>query len=258
MCAGFNGSHWVACHTLSGAPLFPMIMQLATFLGQYPREVVVVELTHVYNADDEVLDVLREILNCLGLVMDDECRCVCNAYARLATLLVAVTVPLRCTCTCVRWRVCAVCGICMHAAQHHSLALCGTGRRSTSMWFCSPCTSARRAPAGDMCAPCGGTSQLRFRPTCTHACTVQCKGPRALAGGRRPFRSGGSTTTALCWSPMSSPAHKTGGVMLTQSKTRTPTPTISRRCGAITSGSWSRLCRRTAVSSSAPHLVLRL
>ena len=59
-----------------------MVLHLATFLQANPREVVVVELTHVYNARDDVLDVLRNLLSrVLGPWLDRECRCVCASDA---------------------------------------------------------------------------------------------------------------------------------------------------------------------------------
>jgi hypothetical protein len=74
--AGFNGTNWVTCHTLDGGALFPMLLDVAYFLEGNPKEVVILELTHIYNANREEEDVLRRMLNgVLGRWIDAECRC---------------------------------------------------------------------------------------------------------------------------------------------------------------------------------------
>lgn len=73
--AGFNGSHWVTCHSMVGPVLFPVLVQIAEFLEAHPREVLVVEMTHIYNAGIDLEAVLaRLIQRVLGKYMLPCCR----------------------------------------------------------------------------------------------------------------------------------------------------------------------------------------
>jgi hypothetical protein len=53
-----------------------MLLEIADFLQKHPKEVVVLELIHVYDAHPEQLDVLRKaVQEVLGAWLDDACRC---------------------------------------------------------------------------------------------------------------------------------------------------------------------------------------
>jgi hypothetical protein len=107
--AGFNSSNWVTCHTLDGHAVFPMLLQLASFLQSQPKEVVILELTHIYNANEEQEDVLRGSLRrILGRWVDSECRCSLGCWfcCTLSVWSVTRRSPLQ-PCSLSSWR-CAV------------------------------------------------------------------------------------------------------------------------------------------------------
>jgi hypothetical protein len=59
---GFNGTHWVTCHTVEGHPLEEVFVAISNFLTRNSLEVVVVELTHLYNAEDSDLKRLGDMV----------------------------------------------------------------------------------------------------------------------------------------------------------------------------------------------------
>jgi hypothetical protein len=74
-CAGWNGTSWVSCHTAEGSEMIKLFRSIDAFLNSTTHEVVIVELSHIYNADDTQLLELASMMNSsLGHHMAPCCR----------------------------------------------------------------------------------------------------------------------------------------------------------------------------------------
>eukprot|EP00892_Ulva_mutabilis_P006794 jgi/Ulvmu1/4487/UM002_0212.1 len=64
--AGYNGSMWVACHTAEGPPVQQLFEAIDDFLNNHEQEVLVVELTHTFNGEDQLSQLASVISQKLG------------------------------------------------------------------------------------------------------------------------------------------------------------------------------------------------
>lgn len=66
----------MACHTAEGPLIQGVFHAIDEFLSQHEQEVLVVELTHTYNGQDELSELASMISETVGHHMAPCCRCV--------------------------------------------------------------------------------------------------------------------------------------------------------------------------------------